>query len=122
MRSSRDSLSASRSNFIQPAVLVLALSVATEYMFADVVFADDAAKLGTIEVTGYRIKRTDLEGPSPVLSIDREAIENSGANTVVELLEKLPGASVTSESFALTDAPGAASINLKGGRKESEIQ
>ena len=44
--------------------------------------AEDTAKLGKIEVTGYRIKRTDLEGPSPVLRIDRDAIEKSGASSL----------------------------------------
>ena len=75
--------------------------------------AEDVVQLEKVEVTGYRIKRTDTEGPSPVLTIERDEIEKSGASTLQELLGKLPGISIASESFALTDSPGAASINLR---------
>ena len=42
--------------------------------------------LETIQVTGSHIRRTDVEGPSPVIVIDREAIEASGFNDVGSLL------------------------------------
>ncbi|MCB0412584.1 MAG: hypothetical protein KDD22_08670, partial [Bdellovibrionales bacterium] len=35
-----------------------------------------------IEVTGSRIKRIDIEGPSPVKIIDKELLENSSYNSV----------------------------------------
>ena len=51
------------------ACVTLALSTAgyTSQSFA----ADEAKKVERIEVTGSRIKRTDIEGPSPVQSISR---------------------------------------------------
>src|SRR5262245_27821269 len=45
----------------------------------------------TIYVVGSRIGRTgDFESPSPVLTVDREAIENSGYQNLQQLMEKLP--------------------------------
>lgn len=40
----------------------------------------------TIQVTGSHIRRTDVEGPSPVITIDRAEIEASGFNDVGALL------------------------------------
>ncbi len=96
---------------------LLPLSVVLLYLQVVIsaeVSAQDVVQLEKVEVTGYRIKRTDAEGPSHVLKLGREAIEKSGASTLPELLTQLPGATVASESFALTDTPGAASINLRG--------
>lgn len=41
-----------------------------------------------LEVTGSYIRRSDIEGPSPVVTIDREAIEKSGFNSVGSLLRR----------------------------------
>ncbi len=40
-----------------------------------------------LEVTGSRIKTTDVEGASPIITIGREQIEMSGAATVGEILK-----------------------------------
>ncbi len=47
---------------------------------------DDVAEQGLITVTGSRIQRVDIEGPSPVSVIDREDIEASGEISVAEVL------------------------------------
>lgn len=39
---------------------------------------EEAANLERIAVTGSRIKRTDMEGPSPIQSIDATMIEGMG--------------------------------------------
>lgn len=52
--------------------------------------SEDAASLDRVEVTGSRIKRTDIEGALPVTVIDREAIEFSGHNSVADLLRDTP--------------------------------
>jgi len=52
--------------------------------------ASSTTTLERIEVTGSRIKRSDLETSSPVFVIDREAISNSGAATVGEFLQRTP--------------------------------
>jgi outer membrane cobalamin receptor len=41
-----------------------------------------------VVVTGSRIARgSDFENPSPVLTVDREAIERSGYNNLEQLME-----------------------------------
>ena len=52
---------------------------------------DDVEKM---DVIGSHIKRTDVEGPSPVLVIDREQIEMSGRHSVADVLRDLPSASL----------------------------
>ena len=68
-----------------------------------------------IQVTGSRIKRLDLQGPSPVFVIDREAIEKSGYNSISDILRE-----VTVNSFGgmrehqLGSVSGLAHANLRG--------
>ena len=47
-----------------------------------------------IEVIGSHIKRTNVEGTSPVLVIDREQIEMSGHSSLSDVLRDLPVASL----------------------------
>jgi outer membrane receptor protein involved in Fe transport len=51
---------------------------------------EDMAELERVEVTGSRIKRTDIEGPNPVFVMQREDIESTGLVTIGEILENLP--------------------------------
>jgi outer membrane receptor for ferrienterochelin and colicin len=72
-----------------------------------------------IVVIGSRIARSaDFEGPSPVLTVDREAIENAGYQNLQQLLEKIPvngnGAFSTRGNNQDSTANGAASISLRG--------
>lgn len=73
----------------------------------------------TIYVVGSRIGRTaDFQGPSPIITVDREAIENSGYTNLQQLMEKLPvngnGAFSTRGNNQDSTANGAASISLRG--------
>ena len=71
--------------------------------------------LEKISVTGSRIKRINLEGPSPILVIDREGMEQTGYNSVGDVLRDL---SVNSFGSARersgTSAPGTSSVSLRG--------
>ena len=71
-----------------------------------------------IEVTGSRIKRTDIEGPSPIQSISREDIANMGFDNLQQLLERMPangaGAFSTRGNSQDSTANGGASISLRG--------
>jgi iron complex outermembrane receptor protein len=49
-----------------------------------------AVKLEAIEVLGSRIRRTDLEGPSPVSAYDQDYIRSSGAMTLSDFLNQIP--------------------------------
>src|SRR4051794_15526526 len=50
----------------------------------------EATTLDRIEVTGSRIRRVDAENASPVLTLDREAIEKTGKLTIGEIVQELP--------------------------------
>lgn len=72
-----------------------------------------------IFVTGSRIARSsDFENPSPVITVDRSAIESSGYNNLQQLMEKMPangaGAFSTRGNNQDSTANGAASISLRG--------
>lgn len=72
-----------------------------------------------IIVTGSRIARgSDFESPSPVITIDSDAIERAGYQNLQQLMEKLPangnGAFSTRGNNQDSTANGAASISLRG--------
>lgn len=50
---------------------------------------ESSVELERVEVTGSRIKRTDIEGPSPLLVLDREDIEASGLTAIGDFLQNL---------------------------------
>ena len=74
--------------------------------------AQDAQR---IEVTGSRIKRVDAEGANPVQVISRQEIERTGAQTINEVLQNIPGAGAgLDDRFTNGFAPGGGSLNLRG--------
>lgn len=64
--------------------LASGLAVTSNSAFAQ----EGASELDRIEVTGSRIKRTDIEGPSPVTVISREDIDLSGYDNVADILRQ----------------------------------
>ncbi|MBZ2163806.1 TonB-dependent receptor [Alteromonas stellipolaris] len=71
-----------------------------------------------IAVTGSRIKRTDIEGPSPIQSIDATMIKGMGYENLQQLLERMPatgaGTFSTRNNSQDSTANGAASVSLRG--------
>ena len=55
--------------------------------FAQNAGGEGSEKLETIVVTGSRIRRVDLETSSPVVTIDKAAIEQSGKLSVGDLVQ-----------------------------------
>lgn len=78
--------------------------------------ADDAKELGKVVITGSRIARTEVEGPSPVVIINREQIEREGFTTVQDALKSLSQASgvVQNELFTGGFTNNANSIDIRG--------
>lgn len=76
----------------------------------------DTTELQKIEVTGSHIKRTDMEGPSPIVVLSREDLLASGASTVSAALRGLTlNNGVTfDEKYTSSFSPGSASFNLRG--------
>jgi iron complex outermembrane receptor protein len=50
---------------------------------------DDAKTMERVEVTGSRIKKTEIEGQSPVLTIEREELEKTGLTSIGDILQEL---------------------------------
>lgn len=74
-------------------------------------------KMERMEVTGSHIKRVDVEGPSPITTIDRKQLEKSGYNSVSDVLRNMTSATggVGRESALSSGAAtGAATMTLRG--------
>lgn len=76
---------------------------------------EEAAELERVEVTGSRIKRTDIEGALPVTVIDREEIELSGHSSAADFIRQLPFNSQGSyRPQSGSSFGGAAAVSLRG--------
>ena len=53
---------------------------------------EDTTENRPIVVTGSRIRRDPLDNPSPVISLDDEALDQTGLSSVADILQRLPGA------------------------------
>jgi iron complex outermembrane recepter protein len=85
-------------------------------------------ELQEVQITGSRIVRRDLEASTPVVTVERETIQNSAYTSIEQVLNELPqfvsggtNGSGLSGEFATADvqpsatnSPGAATVNLRG--------
>lgn len=67
-----------------------------------------------IEVTGSRIKRTDMESSSPVQVINAEDIKISGFTRIEDIMNSLPQIEAGQTSFQSNGASGTANLDLRG--------
>jgi outer membrane receptor protein involved in Fe transport len=99
-----------------------ALVIGTGALMATGVQAQEAPKseatksLDTIQVTGSRIKRVDSETASPVFSMNREAIDKTGAITIGDFLQDIPAVSGAATNPAVNNGGGTgeATVSLRG--------
>ena len=81
-------------------------------------YAADEQQAERVEVVGSHIKRTDIEGTSPLFVVTREDIENSGYNNLQQLFERMPvagnGTFSTRGNNQDSTANGGAAISLRG--------
>jgi outer membrane receptor protein involved in Fe transport len=78
---------------------------------------DDAVELDRILVTGSRIKRSELQGPQPMLVIDQQELAERGYTTVYEALSDLTinnGFKFESAESIGGFTPDVQTINLRG--------
>jgi iron complex outermembrane receptor protein len=105
-------------NVLAKSVRLALISGAAAAAFASpAVFAadEDGAKVERIEVTGSRIKRSDLEGASPVTTITTEDMKMEGNFTVADALRNSNLNSFGSFSERSgSSAQSQATINLRG--------
>jgi iron complex outermembrane receptor protein len=114
------------------ACATLAATLAVSLIFVSSGLAQETAAPGTVEaervtvtgepvvVTGSLIPTSELVGPNPISTLDRDLINKSGQGTTAEqLLKSLPIASANSipvqnNALAAGGPPGAASVSLRG--------
>lgn len=75
---------------------------------------EGAEEVERIEVTGSRIKRTDMESASPVAVFSDVDISNTGISTVAEFLRTNASTGGFNESATLSQSAGASSVGIKG--------
>ncbi|MCZ4338801.1 TonB-dependent receptor [Shewanella colwelliana] len=88
---------------------------ATAALSAPAVYAADEDKVERIEVTGSRIKRTDMETATPVTVMSADDMAKQGFTNIQDALESLTsttGAMTTQSVHGFT--PAASSISLRG--------
>ena len=76
--------------------------------------SEPAAELGDITVTGSRIRRPAVEGPTPLIVITREDIDNQGFGTIQDVFDSVvqntAGSVAQTQTFGFT--PAASSPRL----------
>ena len=77
--------------------------------------SDETSKVERIQVTGSHIKRTDMEGPSPVTSLSADDIANTGVTDLIGLFTKLPAAGQGTFSTQGNSSDGTSSQMLDTG-------
>ncbi|MFT6788835.1 MAG: iron complex outermembrane receptor protein, partial [Pseudoalteromonas rhizosphaerae] len=104
-------------NKISKAVrLAIAFGAASTAAFSATSFAaeeEGVDKVERIQVTGSRIKRTDLESASPVLVLDRSDIAASGQISIGNILQQIPAAGAALNTAFNNGGNGATNMDLR---------
>lgn len=84
-------------------------------VFSTFALVSHAEQVERLQVTGSHIQRIDVEGPSPIQVVDREMLDNSGYNSVSDVLRDMTASSFggTRERSG-TSSAGTASVSLRG--------
>ncbi|MGB9429459.1 MAG: TonB-dependent receptor [Gammaproteobacteria bacterium] len=115
------------SNLISKAVRYALAAGAATALAAPAVFAQDAqtttsqnqnqnantAQLGKIEVTGTRIKRTDVETAQPVTIVTQAQIKASGLTSIGDVLQQLTSSGASFNTQFNNGGTGATFIDLR---------
>lgn len=92
---------------------------------ASSVIAQEDESIEKIRVTGSLIKRTDMEGPSPIASLSAEQIADTGVTDLISLFTKLPisgqGTFSTQGNSSDDTANGGSSVSLRGLGADSTL-
>lgn len=102
----------------------LAISISSALLATNVAHAAEE-EIERIEVTGSHIKRTNMEGPSPITSLSADDIEKSGVTDLISLFAKLPisgqGTFSTQANSSDDTANGGSSVSLRGLGADSTL-
>ena len=98
----------------------LALSASVAMPLGQYAVAQDqetaAADIGTVTVTGSRIRRVDTETASPVYTLGRDVIHDSGVTTMGKLVQEVPSVAgaATNPQVNNGGGTGASHVELRG--------
>jgi iron complex outermembrane receptor protein len=102
-------------NYALGAGMIASLAMTAAPVYAQDDDEEEAADLDRVQVTGSRIKRTDMEGALPVTVIDRETIDASGESNAADLIRNLPfNSSGSYRPQSGSSFGGAALVSLRG--------
>jgi len=102
--------------------LAIMLGAGATSLAAMPAFSADAAKdpaakkdkIERIEVTGSRIKRTDMETSSPIQVTTAKDIEVTGLTRIEDVMNSLPQVEMGQTSYIANGASGTATLDLRG--------
>ncbi|WP_149982805.1 TonB-dependent receptor domain-containing protein [Pseudoalteromonas rhizosphaerae] len=98
--------------------LAIAFGAVSSAAFSANTFAADedtgAEKVERIEVTGSRIRRTDMETATPVQVTTAEEIAVSGFTRIEDMMNSLPQLEASNTAFQSNGATGTATLDLRG--------
>lgn len=87
--------------------------------------SNETSQVERIQVTGSHIKRTDMEGPSPVTSLSAQDISDTGVTDLIGLFTKLPmagqGTFSTQGNSSDGTGNGGSSVSLRGLGADSTL-
>ena len=88
---------------------------AEEVVPVDEATEEGAVVLEKVVVTGSKIKKTQIEGPLPLLVITKEDIDNSGFRNLTEVLQTIPSANQSTENESIQGSftPNANELDLR---------
>lgn len=101
---------------MKKSILGLAVVAAIPMFSTSVIAADEAAQsIEKIQVTGSRIKRSDMETASPITLISADEIKASGVNSIDGVLQKMTATGGAMTNPGINNGSGGnASIDLRG--------
>ena len=73
----------------------------------------DAVRLQSVEVTGSRIKRVDLETAQPVVRLSKKDLDRTGSVAVGDILQTLPSAGAALNTTFNNGGTGATEVDLR---------
>ena len=94
---------------------VVATEIALALLAAQIAYAQQAAveQVERIEITGTRIPQVNVEGPSPVTTLNAQDIKFDGHAKAEDLLNQLPQVFTSQGSASSNGATGTANVNLR---------
>jgi len=94
---------------------VVATEIALALLAAQIAYAQQPAaeQVERIEITGTRIPQVNVEGPSPVTTLNAQDIKLDGHAKAEDLLNQLPQVFTSQGSASSNGATGTANVNLR---------